>query len=88
MKNLIELWHNIGLKRGTSWPSNGRAEIKWHTRCLRSSLMMDIKILEVIRFIGTLTPKNDQDRISPYNIDTITRQVMKMKQNFNLGNIS
>ena len=50
--------------------------------------MMDIKILEVIRFIGTLTPKNDQDRISPYNIDTITRQVMKMKQNFNLGNIS
>ena len=47
-----------------------------------------IKILEVIRFIGTLTPKNDQDRISPYNIDTITRQVMKMKQNFNLGNIS
>ena len=44
MKNLIELWHNIGLKRGTSWPLNGRAEKKWHTHCLRSCLMTDIKI--------------------------------------------
>ena len=31
-----------------------------------------------------LTPMSDQDRISPYNIDTISRrQVMRIDQNFN-----
>ena len=31
-----------------------------------------------------LTPMNDQDRISPYNINTISRrQVMRMKKNIN-----
>ena len=32
---------------------------------------------------------SDQDRISPYNINTIsTREVMKLKKNINLGIIS
>ena len=36
-----------------------------------------------------LTPMSDQDRISPYNINTIsTRQVMRIKKNINLGIIS
>ena len=36
-----------------------------------------------------LTPMNDQDRISSYNINTIsTRQVMRIKKNINLGIIS
>ena len=33
-----------------------------------------------------LIPMSDQDRISPYNINTIsTRQVMRIKKNINLG---
>ena len=33
-----------------------------------------------------LTPRSDQDRISPYNINTISsRQVMRIKKNINLG---
>ena len=33
-----------------------------------------------------LIPMSDQDRISPYNINTIsTRQVMRMGENINLG---
>ena len=36
--------------------------------------------------INPLTPMSDQDRISPYNINTIlTRQVMRIKKNINLG---
>ena len=36
-----------------------------------------------------LTPMSDQDRISPYNINTIsTRQVMRIKKNIILGIIS
>ena len=36
-----------------------------------------------------LTPMSDQDRISPYNIDTISsRQGMRVKKNINLGIIS
>ena len=36
-----------------------------------------------------LTPTSDQDRISPYNINTISsRQVMRIKTNINLGIIS
>ena len=36
-----------------------------------------------------LTPMSDQDRISPYSINTIsTRQVMRIKKNINLGIIS
>ena len=34
--------------------------------------------------IDPLTPMSDQDRISPYNINTISfRQVMRIKQNIN-----
>ena len=33
-----------------------------------------------------LTPMSDQDRISPYNISTISsRQVMRIKKNINIG---
>ena len=39
--------------------------------------------------VNPLTPMSDQDRISPYNINTIsTRQVMRIKKNINLGIIS
>ena len=40
-------------------------------------------------FFHPLTPMSDQDRISPYNINTIsTRWVMRIKKNINLGVIS
>ena len=36
-----------------------------------------------------LTPISDQDRISPYSINTIsTRQVMKIQKDINLGIVS
>ena len=36
-----------------------------------------------------LTPMSDQDRISPYSINTIsTRQVMKIQKDINLGIVS
>ena len=36
--------------------------------------------------LSLLIPMSDQDRISPYNINTIsTRQVMRIKKNINLG---
>ena len=39
--------------------------------------------------LNLLTPMSDQDRISPYNIDTIsTRWVTRIKKNINLGIIS
>ena len=39
--------------------------------------------------VNPLTPMSDQDKISPYNIDTISsRQVMRIKKNINLGIIS
>ena len=43
------------------------------------------------QFIGfsPLTPRSDQDRISPYNTNTIsTRQVMRVKKTINLGIVS
>ena len=40
-------------------------------------------------FFNTLTPMSDQDKISPYNIDTISsRQVMRIKKNINQGIVS
>ena len=37
-------------------------------------------------YISPLTPMSDQDRISPYNINTIScRQLMRIKKNVNLG---
>ena len=42
-----------------------------------------------IRSVNPLTPMSDQDRISPYNINTISsRQVMRIKKNINEGMIS
>ena len=39
----------------------------------------------VYRFLNPLTPISDQNRISLYNINTIsTRQVMRIKKNINL----
>ena len=39
--------------------------------------------------VNPLTPMSDQDRISPYNINTMsTRQVMRIQKNINLGMIS
>ena len=40
-------------------------------------------------FFNPLTPMSDQDKISPYNIDTISsRQVMRIKKNINQGIVS
>ena len=40
-------------------------------------------------FFNPLIPMSDQDKISPYNIDTISsRQVMRIKKNINQGIIS
>ena len=40
-------------------------------------------------FFNPLTPMSDQDRISPYNIYTIsTKEVMRKNKNINLGTIS
>ena len=39
--------------------------------------------------LNPFTPMNDQDRISPYNIDRVSgSQVMRMKKNINYGIIS
>ena len=39
--------------------------------------------------INPFTPTSDQDRISPYNINTISsRQVMRIEKNINHGIIS
>ena len=40
-------------------------------------------------FALDLTPMSDQDRVSPYNINTLsTRQVLRKKKKINLGIIS
>ena len=37
-----------------------------------------------VQMANPLTPMSDQDRISPYNINTISsRQVMRIKKNIN-----
>ena len=51
------------------------------------------KLQSYIRFIhkhtNTLTPISDQDRISPYNINTVSsRQVMRIEKNVSWGIIS
>ena len=39
--------------------------------------------------LNPFTPTSDQDRISPYNINTISsRQVMRIEKNINYGIIS
>ena len=39
---------------------------------------------ENILYVNPLTPMSDQDRISPYNINTISsRQVMRIKKSIN-----
>ena len=41
------------------------------------------------RMFKPFTPTSDQDRISPYNINTISsRQVMRIEKNINYGIIS
>ena len=41
---------------------------------------------KLLKKINPLTPMNDQDRISPYNINTISnRQVMRINKNINMG---
>ena len=38
--------------------------------------------------LNPITPMSDQDRILPDNIVTISRSVMRIKENINLGIIS
>ena len=41
------------------------------------------------QILNPFTPTSDQDRISPYNINTISsRQVMRIEENINHGMIS
>ena len=48
-----------------------------------------VKNISVFHGINPFTLTSDQDRISPYNINTIsTSQVMRMKKNINYGIIS
>ena len=45
--------------------------------------------LVIGKLFNPLTPISDQDRLSPYNMNTIsTRKVMRIKKNINLGIIS
>ena len=59
-----------------------------------ATLMFLVKVLVLTSFLLTLfslnplTPMYDQDRISPYNINTIsTRWVMRIKKNINIDPI-
>ena len=57
--------------------------------CESSSLTELCSVLTSYCNVNPLTPMRDQDRISPYNINTIsTRLVMRMKNNINLEIIS
>ena len=48
-----------------------------------------IKRIKYIFLFNPLTPMSDQDRTSPYNINTIScRQVMRINTNINQGIIS
>ena len=52
-------------------------------------LYFSLLLSRQIQLNHPLTPINDQDRISPYNINTISsRQVMRIKKNINQGIIS
>ena len=45
--------------------------------------------LSTYNFLNPFTPTSDQDRISPYNVNTISsRQVMRIEKNINHGIIS
>ena len=45
-----------------------------------------ILITHTKRNINPFTPTSDQDRISPYNVNTISsRQVMRIEKNINHG---
>ena len=51
--------------------------------------LTDLKCLKLSTTFNPITPMSDQDRIFPYNINTtLTRQVMRIKKNINLGIIS
>ena len=48
-------------------------------------MYFSLKFLPFKHF-NPLAPMSDQDRISPYNIDTIsTKEVIRIKKNINLG---
>ena len=48
-----------------------------------------LKVAILITIFNPLTPMSDQDRISPYNINTISsRKVMRITKNTNEGIIS
>ena len=45
-----------------------------------------LKTGDYLKGVNPSTPMSDQDRISPYNITTISsRQVMRIKKNINYG---
>ena len=59
---------------------------RWLTRLILDQTAILFKLPNQI---NPLTPRSDQDRISPYNTNTIsTRQVMRVKETINLEIIS
>ena len=53
-----------------------------------SRLYLD-HVIQLLFRLNPLTPMFDQDRISPYNINTVSsRQVMRIKKNIDKGIIS
>ena len=62
-----------------------------HGPCWLTRLILDQTaiLFKLPNQINPLTPRSDQDRISPYNTNTIsTRQVMRVKETINLEIIS
>ena len=54
-----------------------------------SSLSFQCYLQCFLQLINPFTPTSDQDRISPYNINTVSsRQVMRIEKNINNGIIS
>ena len=89
--SILELLRSIYKKRKKyPWLNTQTSRQKpksfgWHQKkmnCIASMVSRKIRI----PLVYPLAPMIDQERISPYNINTIsTRQVMRIKKNINLG---
>ena len=67
---------------------------QWEKSEQKTKIMETVKLegekeIKKLVLINPLTPMSDQDRISPYNINTISsRQVMRIKKSISEGIIS
>ena len=66
----------------------------WYSACFfnihhKTLLVIISEIMNSTDAFNPLTPMSDQDRTSPYNINTISsRQVMRIKKNISQGIVS